>query len=108
MQYQIGGIQRVIADEHCAFPAVDAVVEVPYGAFPGACRRHYYFSGDDIRSFLGLIAPMCKGGSPDALKAWFDENIFGVASFEEYLAKLPIQRFLDARAGEACAIERLA
>ena len=90
------------------FPAVDAVVEVPYGAFPGACRRHYYFSGDDIRSFLGLIAPMCKGGSPDALKAWFDENIFGVASFEEYLAKLPIKRFLDARAGEACAIERLA
>jgi glutaconate CoA-transferase subunit A len=90
------------------FPAVDAVVEVPYGAFPGACRRHYYFSGDEIRNFLGLIAPISKGGSPDALKAWFDEYVFGVASFEEYLAKLPFKRIMDARAEEACAIERLA
>ena len=90
------------------FPAVDAVVHVPFGAYPGACRRHYYFSGDYIRKFLALIAPVCKGGSTDALKAWYDENVFGVETFEDFITKMPVKQLLNDRAIEAYNYERLA
>jgi len=90
------------------FPAVDAVVHVPFGAYPGACRRHYYFNGDAIRGFLALIAPMVKGGSADALKAWYDENIFGVESFEDYIEKFPTKKLLADQLAENYNCERLA
>lgn len=90
------------------FPAVDAVVHVPYGAFPGACRRHYYFEGDHIRELLGLIAPIAKGGSLDGLKAFYDKYIFGVENFEQYLDLFPVSKLLAAKAAEAVHCERLA
>ena len=90
------------------FPAVDAVVHVPFGAYPGACRRHYYFNGDAIREFLGLIAPMVKGGPADKLKAWYDENIFGVETFEDYIGKFSIKKLLADQLAESYHCERLA
>jgi len=90
------------------FPAVDAVIHVPYGAYPGACRRHYYFNGDHIRDFLGRIMPMVKGAPADSLKAWFDEYIFGVETFEQYLDKFPLSKILADKAAEAVHCERLA
>mgnify|MGYP001198995943 CR=1 FL=1 len=50
------------------FLAVDAVIEVPYGAYPGACRRHYYFNGDHIREFHAGAAAMHKEGTSEQLK----------------------------------------
>jgi len=88
------------------FPAVDAVIEVPFGAYPGACRRHYYFNGDHIREFLACIAPMVKGGSADALKAWYDEYIFGVESFEDYIEKFPTKKLIADQAAESYHCER--
>jgi glutaconate CoA-transferase subunit A len=90
------------------FPAVDAVVEVPFGAYPGACRRHYWFDGDQTRDLLSRIAPMCKGGAPDALQQYYDENIYGVESFDEYLQKIGVKQLLAAQAAEAHHCERLA
>jgi glutaconate CoA-transferase subunit A len=90
------------------FPAVDAVIQVPYGAYPGACRRHYYFNGEHIREFLALIAPMVKGGSSDALKAWYDENIFGVENFDDYIEKFSTKKLLADQAAESYHCERLA
>ena len=90
------------------FPAVDAVIKVPFGAYPGACRRHYYFNGDAIREFLGRIMPMVKGGSPDALKAWYEENIFGVEHFEDYIEKFPTKKLIADQAAESFNCERLA
>ncbi|MBU3948200.1 MAG: CoA transferase subunit A [Proteobacteria bacterium] len=90
------------------FPAVDAVVKVPFGAYPGACRRHYYFNSDHILEFLGLIAPICKGGSSDALKAWYDEFIFGVESFEDYIDKFQTKKLFADQAAESYNCERLA
>lgn len=90
------------------FPAVDAVIKVPFGAYPGACRRHYYFNGDHIREFLALLAPMVKGGSSDALKAWYDENIFGVESFEDYIEKFQTKKLIADQAAESYNCERLA
>lgn len=90
------------------FAAVDAVVHVPFGAYPGACRRHYYFSSDYIRKFLAIIAQINKGAPIDTLKAWYDENIFGVANFEEYIAKMPVKQLLNDQAIEAYNYEALA
>jgi len=90
------------------FPAVDAVIKVPFGAYPGACRRHYYFNGDHIREFLGCIAPMVKGGSPDALKAWYDKHIFGVEHFEDYIEMFPTKKLIEDQAAESYNCERLA
>ncbi len=90
------------------FPAVDAVIHVPFGSYPGACRRHYYFNGDAIREYLGCIAPMVKGGSADGLKAWFDENIFGVETFEDYIEKFSTKKLIADQLAEAYHCERLA
>lgn len=90
------------------FAAVDAVIEVPYGAYPGACRRHYWFDGDHNRKFLSYIAPMCKGGAPDALQAYYDEYIYGVENFGEFLQKIGVNQLLAVKAAEAHHCERLA
>ncbi|MGE4560147.1 MAG: CoA transferase subunit A [Desulfobulbus sp.] len=90
------------------FAAVDAVVEVPFGAYPGACRRHYWFDGDHVRKFLALIAPISKGGSPDALKAYYDEYIYGVENFGDFLQKIGVKQLLAVKAAESANCERLA
>lgn len=90
------------------FAAVDAVIEVPYGAYPGACRRHYWFDGDETRKLLACITPMCKGGAPDALQAYYDENIYGVENFGEFLQKIGVNQLLAAKAAEGRHCERLA
>jgi len=101
-------ITRNPEDVSIPFPAVDAVVHVPFGAYPGACRRHYYFNDDAIREFLGNIAPMVKGGSADGLKAWYEQNIFAVAAFEDYIEKFSNKRLLADQLAEFHNDERLA
>ena len=101
-------IARNPEDTTIPFPAVDAVVHVPFGGYPGACRRSYYFNGDAIREYLGLITPMVKGGSADGLKAWFDKNIFGVETFEDYIEKFSIKKLLADQLVEFHNDERLA
>jgi len=90
------------------FPAVDAVVRVPFGGYPGGCRRHYYYNGEAIREFAGTIAPMVKGGPADKLKAWYDENVFGVAAFEDYIEKFSNKKLIADQLAEAYHCERLA
>ncbi|WP_028580680.1 CoA transferase subunit A [Desulfogranum japonicum] len=90
------------------FPAVDAVVEVPYGAYPGLCRRHYYFNGDHIRELHAAAAVMCKGEPADKLKAYYDKYIFGVESFEGFLEQFPLSKLLADQKAEAYNCERLA
>ncbi len=95
-------------DVKIPFPAVDAVIEVPFGSYPGACRRHYYFNGDHIREFHAGAAAMCKEGASDALKAYYDENIFGVETFDDFIAKFPVKKLVADQAAESFNCERLA
>jgi glutaconate CoA-transferase subunit A len=90
------------------FAAVDAVIKVPFGAYPGACRRHYYFNGEHTRDFLGRIATMCKAGAPDALKAYYDEYIYGVEHFEDFIEKFATKKLIADQAAESYNCERLA
>jgi glutaconate CoA-transferase subunit A len=90
------------------FPAVDAVIKVPFGAYPSACRRHYYFNGEHIREFHSLITPVSKGGAVAPLRDWYNENIFGVDTFEEYIEKFPLRKLMSDEAAESYNCERLA
>jgi glutaconate CoA-transferase subunit A len=90
------------------FAAVDAVVKVPFGGYPGACRRHYYFNGEHIREFHSLVTAASKGGSMDGLKAWYDKHIFGVAEFEDYIEMFQSRKLLADQAAESFNCERFA
>ncbi len=90
------------------FMAVDAVIEVPFGSYPGACRRHYYFDGEHIKKFHAAADAMSTIGSPKLLQAYYDENIFGVEEFAEFIAKFPYKSLVAGQAAESFNCERLA
>ncbi len=90
------------------FMAVDAVIEVPFGAYPGACRRHYYFNGDHIKQFHEGAAAMCKRDSPELLQAYYDKNIFGVEDFGDFISQIPFKELSASQRAESLNCERLA
>ncbi len=90
------------------FLAVDAIVEVPFGSYPGACRRHYYFDGEHIKQFHTAAEAMRKEGRSDLLQAYYDENIFGVETFADFISKFPFEKILAAQTAESFNYERLA
>ncbi len=90
------------------FLGVDAVIEVPYGAYPGACRRHYYFNKGHIGEFLAAANAMGKTGSADALKAYYDKYILGVEDFTGFLSHFSLAEIMADKKMEAGNCERLA
>lgn len=90
------------------FLAVDAIIEVPFGSYPGACRRHYYFDGEHIRQFHAAAEAMRKEGTTDLLQAYYDENIFGVEGFGDFISKFSFEKVLATQAAESFNYERLA
>ncbi len=90
------------------FLAVDAIVEVPFGAYPGACRRHYYFNGDHIKEFHAACSAMSKEGKTELLQDYYDENIFGVEDFSDFTSRFPVKKLLADQAAESFNCERLA
>ncbi|PID73557.1 MAG: CoA-transferase [Desulfobacterales bacterium] len=100
-------ITRNPKDITIPFPAVDAVVEVPFGAYPGGCRRFYYFNEDHIMDFFAAVVKMSRQGDDSVLKAYYDEYIFGVDTFEEYLAKFPLKKLMADQKAEFFNCERL-
>jgi len=64
------------------FYLVDAVCEVPYGAHPTQMPYLYYFDEAHIREWLTLSR------TEEGTKAYFDQYVFGVRDFEEYLERV--------------------
>lgn len=58
---------------------VDAVIEVPYGSYPGNMPYEYFSDEDHIKEWL--VAEK----SPETMKAFLDKYIYGTESFYEYL-----------------------
>jgi glutaconate CoA-transferase subunit A len=74
---------RLDPDQNALPPfLVDAVVPVPYGAHPTACR--YFYDYDP--QHLNLYKAMAKDDEQWA--AYLDEWVYGVASWDEYLDKV--------------------
>ncbi len=90
------------------FLAVDAIVEVPFGAYPGACRRHYYFNGDHIKEFHAACMAMSKEGKTELMQDYYDENIFGVEDFSDFISRFAVKKLLADQAAESFNCERLA
>jgi glutaconate CoA-transferase subunit A len=61
------------------FYLVDAVIEVPYGSYPGNMAYEYFSDEDHLRQWLEVEK------DPDEFAKFLDRYIFGVSCFEEYL-----------------------
>lgn len=60
---------------------VDAVVETPFGGYPGNMPYEYFSDEEHIKEWLTVEK------DPDEFKNFMDENIYGVKDFNEYLEK---------------------
>lgn len=66
---------------HTAIPyyMVDAVIEVPFGSYPGNMPYEYFSDEKHLMEWMTVEK------DPDAFKAFLDKYIYGVSTFEEYL-----------------------
>ena len=71
------------------FPVVDAVVEQPFGATPGACYGYYWFDMPHFLEFRSICDDFRKSGNKDKLQAYYDKYIFGCETFDDFLAQKP-------------------
>lgn len=58
---------------------VDAVIEVPYGSYPGNMPYEYFSDEDHLKEWLAAEK------SPETMQAFLDKYIYGTKSFYEYL-----------------------
>jgi len=64
---------------HIPYFLVDAVIEVPFGSFPGVMPYEYFSDEDHLRHWLKVEK------DPEDLKAFLDKYIYGTKDFNEYL-----------------------
>jgi glutaconate CoA-transferase subunit A len=69
------------------YVCVDAVVEQPFGCYPGACYGYYWFDMDHLRMYRGICDEFRKTGNKDGLKKYFNDYIFGCETFDDFLEK---------------------
>ena len=86
------------------FFCVDAVVEVPFGAYPTACYRHYDYDPVYLNDYR-------KSASDDArYRAYLEAMVHGVNTHAELLATIGDERLeairADARTGYAVGLVR--
>ncbi len=58
---------------------VDAVIEVPFGSYPGNMAYEYFSDEDHLREWLSV------DGDPATLAAFLEKHIYGVNDFNGYL-----------------------
>jgi len=61
------------------FYLVDAVIEVPYGSYPGNMAYEYFSDEEHLRQWLQVEK------DPDEFAKFLDKYIYNVSTFEEYL-----------------------
>ncbi len=77
--------------------AVDALAEQPYGAYPGLCYGFYWYDMEHKHMFRKASEEFRKTGDDKELRNYYEEYIFGCATFDEFLAKLPAGRLEEIR-----------
>lgn len=74
---------------------VDAVIEVPFGSYPGNMAYEYFSDEEHLKQWLTVE------NDPEELKKFMDEHIYGVKNFNEYLDKIGgLARLQELRAQE--------
>ncbi len=72
-------IRRDPAKTVIPYYLVDAVIEVPFGSYPGNMAYEYFSDEDHLREWLKV------DGDEEALAAFMDKHIYGVKDFNGYL-----------------------
>ena len=75
------------------FFAVDAVVEVPYGAYPHECYGLYEADLDHIGAYARRVA----AGGAEAVHAYLQDYVYGPETFGAYLERFGLDRLLRQR-----------
>ncbi|MEW6265383.1 MAG: CoA-transferase [Thermodesulfobacteriota bacterium] len=60
---------------------VDAVLEIPFGSYPGNMPYEYFSDEEHLAEWLRVEK------DPDEFRKFLDEYIYGVSGFEEYLTR---------------------
>lgn len=71
--------------------SVDAVIEVPYGAYPGNSGGLYYYDEKHIPEFRNACEKFRKGDRAP-LQEYYDKYIFGVENTTEFINKIPLSQ----------------
>lgn len=72
-------IRRDPAKTAIPYYLVDAVIEVPFGSYPGNMAYEYFSDEEHLREWLKAEA------DPDSLNAFLEKHIYGVKDFYGYL-----------------------
>jgi glutaconate CoA-transferase subunit A len=75
------------------FFCVDAVVKVPYGAYPTECWNEYDTDFKHLSDYHKIVVEKGTAGVND----YINEHIYTTSSFEEFLKKVGTDRFLLLR-----------
>jgi glutaconate CoA-transferase subunit A len=86
-------IRRAPDQTKIPFIAVDAVVEVPFGAAPHECYGVY----EPLFAHLDAYATQIRRDAEDGIRPYLDRYFYGPKSWTEYLALLGLEDLLDAR-----------
>jgi glutaconate CoA-transferase subunit A len=90
--------EKIIPDENIrTYPnlteipyiTVDAVVEQPYGAYPGLSYGFYWYDMEHKEMFRNASEEYRRTGGADALKAYYENYIFNSETFDDFLGKTP-------------------
>jgi glutaconate CoA-transferase subunit A len=68
---------------------VDAVIDQPFGATPGACYTNYGLDMSDIQGFINICEDFRKTGNKEKLRAYYNKHIFDVENFDDFLDQKP-------------------
>lgn len=89
---------------HIPYFCVDAVVHIPFGAYPTACYRYY----DYDPYFLKLYKSVAE--KDDTYERYLDDYIFGTQNHEQFLEKIGREKLdnikADTRTGYAVNLDR--
>ena len=86
------------------FFAVDAIVELPYGAYPTVCHDIHYYDKIHLEHFKALTNAFRKGDG-DGLEAYYDQYIFGVKDIDEFIDQIPYKQLRYAHQTESRTLE---
>lgn len=80
--------------------AVDAVVEMPFGSFPGLCHDIHYYDKIHLEHFKGLTNGFRKGVD-EPLREYFNKYVFDVKGTDGFIGQIPYEQLKYAQQVES-------
>ncbi len=87
---------------------VDAIIDQPFGATPGACYGNYSCDLSEIDEFTNISEDFLKTGNMEKLRDYYDNHIFYVENFDDFLEQKPypiLQRLCQQDGGKPIILD---